>query len=77
MREEFVKLRDHLYNMDALVNITRRVGQFKLMEWSNEVMQSKMSELDEASMKTDLMVKMSKNLLASFKKGTGGKNPLA
>ena len=34
-------------------------------------------ELDEACIKADLMVKMSKNLLASFKKGTGGKNPLA
>ena len=80
VREEYMKLRDHLYVLDSLVNMSRRVSQFRSLDaagWTIETFQAKQEELDDACTKCELMTKMCKNILSSFKKGTGGKNPLA
>ena len=67
--EQHAKLKDHMYYLDGLVNTSRRVVQFKTLEpgWSSENIETKASELDEACKKNDVLIKLSKNLLASLK----------
>ena len=67
--EHFNKLKDHLYYLDGLVNASRRVLQFKTMEpgWSGDNVDAKMSEVEDACKKNELLIKLGKNLLTSLK----------
>ena len=68
MQEQYKKIRQHLLHLDHLVSIGRRTVQFQdLTGIGLEGIAGKTEELAEACQKSDILVKLAKNLLASLK----------
>ena len=69
VRDHYHKLREHLMLMDSLLSTSRRVTVFGCLEpgWAPDTLGAKISELHESCQKADLMIKLSKNLMASIK----------
>ena len=69
VRDHYTKLREQLMVLDGLSSASKRVVLFKCMDhgWSPSSLGQKDQELSEACNKTDLLIKLSKNLLSSLK----------
>ena len=59
------KLRDHLYVLDSLTSICRRMVLFKAAEGADVV--AKGQELGDACAKTDLFIKLGKSMVTNLK----------
>ena len=63
MSEHAKKLRDHLYVLDSLTSLCKRMNLFQAADPGVDV-NAKCAELSEACTRTDLLIKLGKSLIS-------------